>query len=76
MTRTEIYNQLVTEWKMRYAFQVSPNSPENFLEIAKRKANQKAVRDTWYWFNNQEKFKKFCMYPIKTNYLEGKKVLQ
>jgi len=62
MTRTEIYNQLVKEYFMRFAFQVSPDSPENFLEIARIKANQKAVKETWYCFNNQEKFKNFCMY--------------
>ena len=55
-TQFEIYSLLHIEVYMKKAFQVTPYSPDNFLEIASREAHLHAVKNAWHWFNNQEEF--------------------
>lgn len=57
LTRTEVFNLLVDEYRLRFSLQsMTPDSPDNFMDIAQRKAIAKAVQETEYRFNNQESF--------------------
>jgi hypothetical protein len=75
LTRTEIFNHLVVEYQLRFSLQsMNPDSPDKVMAMAQRKAITRAVRETWYWFNNQEKFLKALKFivpetdlKIKTN---------
>lgn len=66
LSQEEIYNHLWQEVFLRQMIHaLHPDTPENHIEIAQRKASVHAVQNTWYWFNNQEAFIKNAFYPIR-----------
>lgn len=63
MTQEQVFKQIFLEMEMRFSLKgLSPNSPNNHLEIAKGKALIYAIKNTWHWYNNQEDFKEYCLY--------------
>ena len=65
MTQREVYEHLLKENRTRAVTRmISPNSPENFIEMAEHTAIIETIRNTWYWFNNQEEFISKCFFPI------------
>lgn len=65
MTQREIYKQLHLEMTMRIQFRGLYPSSTMTPENASRQAHLFAVAQTWYWFNNQDKFVKLCIYLKK-----------
>jgi hypothetical protein len=64
MTQRQVFEQLQFEMFMRYAMRhMHPNTKVDTF-VAERYAIVYAVQNTWYYFNNQEEFKKKCIYSL------------
>lgn len=66
LSQKEVYNQLWKEVFIRELFRLASDlNIENHVDKAMRLASICAVKNTWYWFNNQETFIKYLTYPIE-----------
>lgn len=67
MTQREVYEHLLIENRSRIITRMlHPSAPENFIEIAERKAIITTIQQAWYWFNHQDEFISRCFFPVST----------